>query len=553
MNKIIPFTRTGQLFLPLDNTLSFDFSPECYATLQLLHSLDFSQFEKNQSNMGRPNAASPRQMMELIIYGKLLGYNSCREFLRLSTDICARWILDGKKVPSYSTFARFIDQNQDAIQSLFYQMNGKLQSMGELKGETIYQDGTKIESASNKYTFVWRKGIQKYMPKAFVHLQTLYKDFVEYFPASSFVEVLTEENALPVMMEIRRFLRKEIPGIDHARHGRGIRSNPIEKLFRDIEKYLESWIKYIMYNEMFENNNPTNRNSFSKTDTDATFMHTKEDYMGNGQLKPCYNIQNLVDSNYIVSTYCSADRTDYHTAVPALKKMQENLSIHYTNYCADSGYDCKENYEYLEKKGIKSFIKPQMYQENKKRKNRNDPSRRSNMKYRENFDAYECTMGRLLIRRKDLEKQGRESSLKRGYKPKPNQRIYQSFIGCLDCPVRQQCMKSTAKKFDYKKLKVDTQLDMYRSNTLRNIESIQGKIIRVNRSIQAEGSFALIKDALSMRRFSRRGYKAVETEWILCCMTANTLRYMKRLAQGLVGSPFEYKIDIGQEEIPRAI
>ncbi|EAA23198.1 Transposase [Fusobacterium vincentii ATCC 49256] len=43
------------------------------------------------------------------------------------------------------------------------------------------------------------------------------------------------------------------------------------------------------------------RNSFSKTDKEATFMRMKEDYMRNGQLKPGYNLQIGVISEYIVS------------------------------------------------------------------------------------------------------------------------------------------------------------------------------------------------------------------------------------------------------------
>lgn len=553
MNNIIPFDNNGQLYLPLDLPISFELSPECYSTLTLLKDLDYSKFENKQSVIGRPNAATPKQMLELIIYGRLLGYNSCRAFQHLKTDLCALWILNNKKLPSYSTFDRFIAKNQDEIEDLFYQLTIKLKEIGEIKGETLFQDGTKIESASNKYTFVWRKALVKNIPKTFKHLELLYKDFIEMFPQSNITNQLNEENVLSTMIEIRRTLRIEFPGIDEAKYGRGIRAAKEVKLFKLIEKYIETWIKYIAYSDTFNNNNPTERNSFSKTDTDATFMHVKEDYMRNSQLKPAYNIQNLVDSNYIVSTYCSADRTDFHTCVPALNKLKENLPFTYKNYCADAGYDCKVNYEYLEKHNIKAYIKPAMYKENKKRKNRNDPSRRSNMKYLPNIDAYECSQGKYLIRRSDIEKRNSEYSIKHGYKTKPNQRVYKGFSGCIDCSVRESCMRAASKKYDFKTLKVDSQLDLYRKKTLENIESDEGKMIRVNRSIQAEGSFAIIKDGLSMRRFKRRGYKAVETEWILHCISANTLRFMHRLEQRLVGTPFEYKLNTTVQEIPRAI
>jgi transposase len=554
MDNTIPFNRNGQLYLPLDLPIKFDFSPECYAMLQLLDNLDYSKFEEKQSKLGRPNAASAKVMVELIIYARLIGHYSCRSMKYLKTDLCALWLLDGKSLPDHSTFSRFIDKHKDDIQDLFYQMINRLYELNEITGETIYQDGTKVESVANKYTFVWRKALTKNMEKCFNHLKALHKEFLTLYPNTSCPNKLTEENTLSTMIAIRRFLRTLFVGIDEARHGRGIKSTKEERLFRDIEKYVSKWINYIENNEIFsEKNNPTNRNSYSKTDRSATFMRVKEDHMKNAQLKPAYNIQHLVDSNYIITILCSSDRTDFHTCVPALEKLKRNTSIEYKNYCADAGYDCKENYEYLEKQNIKSFIKPTNYEQNKKRKNKNDPSRRSNMKYIENIDAYECTQGKYIIRRKDLEEKRASNSRKRGYKPKTEQRIYKSFSGCTTCPIRNACMKSSAKRNDFKMMYVDTQLDIYRIETKKNIESDEGKIIRVNRSIQAEGSFALIKDGLSKRRFKTKSYKSVETEWLLFCMSANIVRFKNRLAQGLVGTPFEYQCNPDIEEIPKAI
>lgn len=42
------------------------------------------------------------------------------------------------------------------------------------------------------------------------------------------------------------------------------------------------------------------RGSYSKTDTDATFMRMKDDHMGNGQLKAAYNIQVGTSGQYII-------------------------------------------------------------------------------------------------------------------------------------------------------------------------------------------------------------------------------------------------------------
>ncbi|GMA66012.1 hypothetical protein [Alicyclobacillus fastidiosus] len=65
------------------------------------------------------------------------------------------------------------------------------------------------------------------------------------------------------------------------------KNKPLRKAIRKIRKdYLPRCEKYEMQQATFQD-----RNSFSKTDPDATFMRMKEDHMKNGQLKPGYNVQ----------------------------------------------------------------------------------------------------------------------------------------------------------------------------------------------------------------------------------------------------------------------
>ena len=78
------------------------------------------------------------------------------------------------------------------------------------------------------------------------------------------------------------------------------------------------------------------RNSYSKTDKDATFMHMKEDYMRNGQLKPGYNIQAAVESEYIVGIDVSAERSDMRTLIPFLNKLNRNYGRNFKNLIADN-------------------------------------------------------------------------------------------------------------------------------------------------------------------------------------------------------------------------
>lgn len=107
------------------------------------------------------------------------------------------------------------------------------------------------------------------------------------------------------------------------------------------------------------------RNSFSKTDPDATFMHMKEAHMRNGQLKPGYNVQIAVNSEYITGVAAFSNRTDSGTMQPFLKWLQQRHGQKYRDVVADAGYESLDNYLYLEESGQISFIKPINYETQK--------------------------------------------------------------------------------------------------------------------------------------------------------------------------------------------
>ena len=122
--------------------------------------------------------------------------------------------------------------------------------------------------------------------------------------------------------------------------------------------------QYLERQKIYDDNKNkfSGRNSFSKTDIDATFMHMKEDHMRNGQLKPGYNIQIGVAAEYITGVGVFADRNDLGTLIPMLESMKELSGHKYKNVTADSGYESEENYVYLAKEKQTAFIKPQTYE-----------------------------------------------------------------------------------------------------------------------------------------------------------------------------------------------
>ena len=137
-------------------------------------------------------------------------------------------------------------------------------------------------------------------------------------------------------------------------HGIGKRKTKIQKWTEQLSEYKERQEKYNLSKGIF-----SKRNSYSKTDTDATFMHMKDDHMRNGQLKPAYNVQIAVESEYVTGVGIFDDRNDIATLIPMLNNMKEKIGRKYLNVIADSGYESEENYLYLESNKQTPYIKPQ--------------------------------------------------------------------------------------------------------------------------------------------------------------------------------------------------
>ena len=146
-------------------------------------------------------------------------------------------------------------------------------------------------------------------------------------------------------------------------HGKGRRKSLIQKAIEKLNKYINRLKKYPKDLYIMGQ-----KNSYSKTDKDATFMRMKEDHMRNGQLKPAYNVQFGVDSEYIVWVSVGPQPTDTTTLIPFLKSIQKHTGFKYSKVIADSGYESEENYVFLEDNQQLSFLKTSVY-EIKKTKN----------------------------------------------------------------------------------------------------------------------------------------------------------------------------------------
>ena len=248
-------------------------------------------------------------------------------------------------------------------------------------------------------------------------------------------------------------------------------------------------------------------------------MHMKEDHMKNGQLKPAYNVQIGVEGEYIVGIDISSERSDQLTFIPFLDKLEKNLNKKYKSITADAGYESEENYTYLENNNQKAFIKPQTYEKSKTKKFKNDISKRENMQYNEEEDYYICAAGKKLFN-----KGTRNKTSKSNFKSIVH--IYESK-SCLGCEYKSKCTKAKGNKLLY----VSKNFVRLRKDSIENISTKEGILLRVNRSIQVEGAFGVIKQDYGFRRFLMRGNIKVRIEVLLMAFAYNVNKLHNKTMQ----------------------
>lgn len=267
------------------------------------------------------------------------------------------------------------------------------------------------------------------------------------------------------------------------------------------------------------------RNSYSKTDLEATFMRMKEDHMLNGQLKPAYNVQVAVENYFIIHGYVSNDRTDYNTLIPVLEKHRKAFGNILEEVTADSGYSSEKNLLYLKENAVASYIKLQDHEQRKTRACKEDTGKYYNMKYEtfEDEHYYVCHDGRELrhIRTETKEQDGYTQTFE----------VY----GCADCSGcghKEKCLyKYNAEKDAGKNkvMKVNERWEELKEESHSNIQSEKGILNRQIRSIQTEGHFGDIKENEKFRRFHYRSTEKVYKEFMLYAIGRNINKYHRFL------------------------
>lgn len=477
----------------------------------VIDSLDISQILLTYRGGGN-SAFNPKMMLKVLVFAYLSNvYSSRRIEELLRRDIYFMW-LAGMKRPDFRTINYYRGKRlKNGFDAVFTQVVQLLHEEGFVSLKVQYIDGTKVESVANKYTFVWRGSVEKYDAKLRAKTEALLQQIEQNHalendenPAS---ETLT---AAEVARRVERIKEK----VD-----RSALSKEESKAVKQIEQ--DSIPRMNRYRQQLDTMGE--RNSFSKTDPDATFMRMKEDAMLNGQLKPGYNVQISTENQFITNFGIYQRPTDTLTMIGYLESFRARYGLQSEEIVADSGYGSEENYEYMLRNGIVPYVKYNMFHIEQRRKYRNDPFRVSNLYHNQQEDFHVCPMGQKM---RFIRHEKRHTA--NGYEQTVS--IYRA-TRCEGCPLRGQCHKSKRNR----QIEVNHTLNEYKSIARELLTSEQGLRHRSNRPIEPEAVFGQIKECGKFRRLRLRGLTGAKIEFGLKAIAHN----LRKLALASTKSSFE--------------
>lgn len=451
---------------------------------------------------GGTSSYHPRMLLKVVVYGYLRNIYSSRKLEQaVNENVHFMWLAAGAK-PDHNTIADFRSKRlKDHLKKIFNQVVMLLAREGAISLKEVVLDGTKIEANANRYTFVWgkaikvsRERIERQLKELWAYVEEVYQD-EEQQPNEPEFEAIDPERVARTIAEINEALKQK----------------EVDPKVRQKLKYAEkNWPqKLAEYDE--KEKILKGRNSYSKTDPDATFMRMKEDHMRNGQLKPGYNVQASTERQYIINYTLGQTTSDTSLLKDHIGEHIESYGRSPESLTADAGYGSEENYTFLEEQGVTAFVKYNYFDLEQKQKKPN-PFHSDNLHYDARRDTVTCPVGQSMHYIGEERRRSRSGYLQ-------TYRKYQA-MNCEGCPMRGPCHNATGNRI----IQRSPDLHRHRQRVRELLTSEEGLEKRKQRW-QVEAVFGNIKQNKGFRRFYLRGIEKVNIEVGLLAIAHNLQRF----------------------------
>lgn len=481
----------------------------------VVESLDLSEFKKLYREKGRC-AYHPKMMLKIILYAYMNNIYSCRKIEKaVQRDIHYIW-LAAQERPDFVTINRFRNRVKSEINNIFTQTVLVLAERGFITLDVEYIDGTKIESKANKYTFVWRKTVEKNRAKLQEKIRVLLgriDDVIAQDKAAESDKVeFTPETQTSLISDLQDSLaaESEPSGKEQKKQMR-----EKKKQIKELEKHLDKLNEYDGRLEQMGD-----RNSMSKTDLDATFMRMKEDAMNNGQTKPGYNLQISAENQFITDFALFPNPTDTLTLIPFFNSFLDRYGHLPSVAVADSGYGSEENYRFMDEAGMEAYVKYNRFHLEQRPRYKPNPFHHDNFHYNADEDYYVCPMGQHMTRIGTA-----HSKTASGYRSENARYRAQN---CKGCPLRCMCYKA---KGDRRIIEVNHRLNKYKKKARELLTSEDGLKHRGRRCIEPEAVFGQMKFNMAYRRFRHFGKDKVTMDFAFFAIAFNIKKMCSKIAK----------------------
>jgi transposase len=431
------------------------------------------------------------------------------------------WLAQGYE-PSYRTINRFRSNPliEDLLRECFVQFRNHLVENKVIEEEAIFIDGTKIEANANKFTFVWRKSVERFSEKLVEKSNQLYDELLEKEIIPAIQRENEEELSVKELEEVVEKLDEKIEEYDKQIEACEVGSE--RKKIRSERKFPKQARKqfsdFMLRKQRYQNDMKIfgDRNSYSKTDPDATFMRMKDDYMKNGQLKAGYNVQIATEGQYALAYDVFPNPTDTRTLIPFLDTIEAHFFELPEHIVADAGYGSEQNYEdILENRNRTPLITYNQYRKEKKKKHKENAFHVDNWEYNEEEDAYLCPNARK-VKFSYHSKRTDRYGFTREFK------VYECE-DCSACPPRDLCTK--AKPGNNRKVYINEKWESQKEYVRTKLSDEKTGEIYGKRKIDVEPVFGFLKANLGFTRFSVRGKQKVTNELAFALMAVNLRKF----------------------------
>lgn len=480
---------------------------------------------------GGTSSYHPRMMLKVLIYGYVQRVDTARTLAKaVRENIVFMW-LAGMQRPDFRTINDFRKRRLPGggVKAIFTQVMWLLVEKGLVDLADYNVDGTTLEANARKHSAVWATNSKRYRHKCKQRIGDLFdeiqrladledrrygdRDLDETGEQSDWnsrdVQEAVEQvdQALAEQAEHEQTHQTEKAG-DNTQNEQTGRKTVDKKELSKAQTRLR-WIreKELPKLKKYERQQQTlgERNSYSKTDPDATFMRLKDQSPFDKLLSPAYNLQMGTQNQFILGYSLHSNAADKVN----LKSHLDQLNFTPERLCADAGYGTLANFQMLDNGDIHGVVKYP------------GCDKKATAYSRDNFvrspqtDSYRCPQGRTM--------QFKETQLYEYGDGKTTPMRTYECVDCSDCPVKSECTKTQGNRT----ISFITKLEQYKRQMKARMSDPADKKLMRGRGAEIEAVFGQLKYNDRLRRLRMRGQQMVELEVGLKAI-AHNLRKMEK-------------------------